>query len=165
VTARPPNCAVAALADAASEIRDVRRAAYAHDIGELAAPVSTWMRAGALTERETDAARLHPYHGERALTSLGGDGKAVSALVLRHHERLDGSGYHRYAKAPDLSAAPASSQRPKRFRPRGRLGGLQINDEVELGRLLDRDIGRFRTPQYPVDKLCGTVELVRKVVG
>ena len=105
--------AVAALADAAakrmglpaSDIRDVRRAAYTHDIGELAIPVSTWMRAGALTERETDAAHLHPYHGERALASLGGDGKAVAALVLRHHERLDGSGYHRYAKAPDLSPA------------------------------------------------------------
>jgi len=25
--------------------------------------------------------------------------------VLRHHERLDGSGYHRYARAPDLSPA------------------------------------------------------------
>jgi HD-GYP domain-containing protein (c-di-GMP phosphodiesterase class II) len=104
--------AVAALGEAAArrmglpaaEIRDVRRAAYTHDIGELAVPVSTWMRPGALTERETDAARLHPYHGERALASLGGDGKAVAALVLRHHERLDGSGYHRYAKAPDLSA-------------------------------------------------------------
>ena len=63
------------------------------------------MRAGALTERETDAAHLHPYHGERALASLGGEGKAVAALVLRHHERLDGSGYHRYARANDLSAA------------------------------------------------------------
>jgi HD-GYP domain-containing protein (c-di-GMP phosphodiesterase class II) len=63
------------------------------------------MRAGVLTEREKDAANLHPYHGERALASLGGEGKAVAALVLRHHERLDGSGYHRYAKAPDLSPA------------------------------------------------------------
>ena len=105
--------AVASLADAAgkrmglpaSDIRDVRWAAYTHDIGELAIPVSTWMRAGALTERETDAARLHPYHGERALASLGGDGKAVAALVLRHHERLDGSGYHRYARGNDLSPA------------------------------------------------------------
>lgn len=105
--------AVAALAEAAgkriglpaADIRAVRWAAYTHDIGELAVPVSTWMRAGALTERETDAARLHPYHGERALLPLGGDGKAVAAMVLRHHERLDGSGYHRYAKAPDLSPA------------------------------------------------------------
>src|SRR6185295_7817032 len=70
--------AVAALAEAAgkqaglpaSDIRNVRWAAYTHDIGELAIPVATWMRAGALTERETDAARLHPYHGERALASL-----------------------------------------------------------------------------------------------
>jgi hypothetical protein len=89
--------AVAALAEAtgkrtglsAADIRAVRWAAYTHDIGEISIPVSTWMRASALTERETDAARLHPYHGERALSPLGGDGKAIAALVLRHHERLE----------------------------------------------------------------------------
>lgn len=105
--------AVAELAEAAgkrmglpaSDIYAARWAGCAHDIGELAVPVSTWMRPGALTARELDAARLHPYHGERALASLGGHGKDVAALVLRHHERLDGSGYHRYAKAPDLSPA------------------------------------------------------------
>ena len=105
--------AVATLAGAAgarmglpvSDIRSIRWAAYTHDIGELAIPVSIWMRAGALTERETDAARLHPYHGERALTCLGGEGRTIAALVLRHHERLDGTGYHRYARGSDLSAA------------------------------------------------------------
>jgi HD-GYP domain-containing protein (c-di-GMP phosphodiesterase class II) len=105
--------AVAALAEAAgkrmglaaADIRALRWAAYAHDLGELAVPVSTWMRKGALTEREIDAARLHPYHGERALLPLGRDGKSISALVLRHHERLDGSGYHRQAKASDLPPA------------------------------------------------------------
>ena len=97
-------------------------AAYTHDIGELAVPVSTWMRAGALTERETDAAHLHPYHGERALASLGGDGKAVAALVLRHHERLDGSGYHRNAAAPIFRPPPASSPPPKPSRPRAKRG-------------------------------------------
>ena len=104
--------AVAALAEAAArrmglpaaDIRDVRWAAYAHDLGELTVPVATWMRAGALTERETDAAHLHPYHGERALAALGG-GKLVAALVQRHHERLDGSGYYRNARASDLSPA------------------------------------------------------------
>ncbi len=55
--------------------------------------------------RETDSAHLHPYHGDRALAALGQDGRAVAALVLRHHERLDGTGYHRYAKASDLSPA------------------------------------------------------------
>jgi HD-GYP domain-containing protein (c-di-GMP phosphodiesterase class II) len=89
----------------ATDIRALRWAAYAHDIGELAVPVSTWMRSSALTERETDAAHLHPYHGERALLPRGSDGRSVAALVLRHHERLDGTGYHRYAKASDLSPA------------------------------------------------------------
>jgi len=123
--------AVASLAAAAarrmalpaSDIRDVRRAAYAHDIGELTVPVSIWMRAGRLTERETDEAQLHPYHGERALASLGGNGKAVSSLVQRHHERLDGSGYYRNAKGPDLSptarilAAAEAFQTAREARP------------------------------------------------
>jgi len=105
--------AVASLASAAakqmelpaSDIRIVRWAAYAHDIGELSVPVSTWMRAAALTERETDSARLHPYHGERALASLGGDGQIVATLVQCHHEHLDGSGYHRNSRSSDLSPA------------------------------------------------------------
>ncbi len=105
--------AVAHLADAAgkcmglpdADLRAMRWAGYTHDIGELAVPVSTWMKATPLSIREVDAAHLHPYHGERALAALGSDGQPVAALVLRHHERLDGSGYHRYAKAPDLSPA------------------------------------------------------------
>ncbi|MEO8134950.1 MAG: HD domain-containing phosphohydrolase, partial [Betaproteobacteria bacterium] len=105
--------AVAALADRAgkhmglpaSDIRELRWSGYVHDIGELAVPVSTWMKSRALTARESDAARLHPYHGERTLAALGGQGRGVAALVLRHHERLDGNGYHRGARGPDLSPA------------------------------------------------------------
>ncbi|HEY4186631.1 MAG TPA: HD domain-containing phosphohydrolase [Polyangia bacterium] len=123
--------AVAALASAAGEhlglpaadIRDVRWAAYTHDLGELTVPVATWMRAGALTERETDNARLHPYHGERALAALGGDGKRVAALVQRHHERLDGTGYYRNSRGLDLSpgarilAAAEAFQTAREARP------------------------------------------------
>lgn len=105
--------AVAILADGAgkcmglpdSDVRALRWAGYTHDVGELAVPVSTWMKATPLSVRETDSAHLHPYHGERALAALGTDGQPVAALVLRHHERLDGSGYHRYARAYDLSPA------------------------------------------------------------
>ena len=146
--------AVAALAGAAakqmglppSDIRGVRWAAYTHDIGELAVPVSTWMRARALTERETDAARLHPYHGERALASLGGDGPIVAALVQRHHERLDGTGYHRNSRSPDLSpaarilAAAEAFQTARESRPhRPALGdqaaAAKVRGAVKEGRL------------------------------
>jgi HD-GYP domain-containing protein (c-di-GMP phosphodiesterase class II) len=105
--------AVASLAEAAckrlglpaADVRAARWAAYTHDLGELTVPVSTWMRASALTERETDAAHLHPYHSERALAALGGDGKLVATLVQRHHERLDGSGYYKNCRAQDLPPA------------------------------------------------------------
>lgn len=146
--------AVARLAEAAakqmglpaSEVRDVRWAAYTHDIGELAVPVSTWMKPGALTIRETDAARLHPYHGERALASLGGEGRPVAGLVMRHHERLDGSGYHRYVRSPDLSPAArilaaaeafqtARESRPHRPAMSDAAAATKLRNEVRDGKL------------------------------
>ena len=33
-----------------------------------------------------------------------------------------------------------------------RLGGLEVDDQLELGRLLDRQVGRFRSAQNFVDK-------------
>jgi HD-GYP domain-containing protein (c-di-GMP phosphodiesterase class II) len=146
--------AVASLAEAAaqhmglpsSDIRDVRRAAYTHDIGELTVPVSTWMRAGRLTERETDEVQLHPYHGERALASLGDDGKAVASLVQRHHERLDGSGYYRNSRGPDLSPAArvlaaaeifqtAREARPYRPAATDAVAAAKLRAAVKEGRL------------------------------
>ncbi|MEO8668222.1 MAG: HD domain-containing phosphohydrolase [Bauldia sp.] len=105
--------AVAGLAEAAAkrmslpavDVRNIRWAAYIHDLGELSVPVSTWQRTGPLTPREADAARLHPYHGERALAALGDAGTGLAALVGYHHERLDGSGYHRGARGAALSPA------------------------------------------------------------
>lgn len=146
--------AVAALANAAAtrmglplaDIRAVRWAAYAHDLGELTVPVATWMRAGALTEREADAAHLHPYHGERALAAVGGDGKLVAALVQRHHEQLDGTGYHRNARGPDLSPAArilaaaeafqtAREARPHRAAASDVMAAGKLRAAVKQGRL------------------------------
>lgn len=89
----------------ASELRELRWSGCVHDIGELVVPVSTWMRNGPLSVRERDAAQLHPYYGDRACASFGSEGAPMGALVLRHHERLDGSGYHRKVNGADLSAA------------------------------------------------------------
>lgn len=83
----------------------VRRAALVHDIGKVGVSAAVWGKTGALTEREWDAVRLHPYHTGRIfarsipLTPLG-------ALASLHHERLDGSGYHRNLPA-GMQPAPA----------------------------------------------------------
>src|ERR1700674_3678301 len=44
-----------------------------------------------------------------------------------------------------------------------RLGGRQIDDEIEFGRLLDRDVGRLRPAQNLVDIVGGAPEQVREV--
>ena len=36
-----------------------------------------------------------------------------------------------------------------------RLGGLEIDDEIEFGRLLDRDVGGLRPAQNLIDQLGG----------
>ena len=115
--------AVADLAEAAgqklgmptADVRALRWSGHVHDLGELVVPVSTWMRNGPLSGRERDAAHLHAYHGERALAAFGRGGEPIAALVLRHHERLDGSGYHRKVGAPDLSPAARILAAAERF--------------------------------------------------
>ena len=57
---------------------------------------------GPLSAGEQERVRLHPYYTERVLERSG----ALAPLALlsgSHHERLDGSGYHRGATAAQLS--------------------------------------------------------------
>lgn len=145
--------AVAELAEAAgrqmgmpeADVRALRWAGLVHDIGELAVPVATWMRNGPLSERERDTACLHAYYGERALAAFGRDGDPVAALVLRHHERLDGSGYHRKVGGFDLSPAArilaaaeafqtAREERPHRTALSGEAAASKLRREVREGR-------------------------------
>jgi HD-GYP domain-containing protein (c-di-GMP phosphodiesterase class II) len=103
---------VAALAAAAArragladgDVAAVRRAASVHDLGRVAIPVTTWHRPGPLSADEWEHVRLHAYHSERVLLrspSLAPLAPAAGA----HHERMDGSGYHRGTPAAGLSPA------------------------------------------------------------
>lgn len=86
-----------------TEAVQLHRAGLLHEIGQVGVSAGIWGKAGSLTEREWERVRLHPYYTERVLsrspmlTKLGG-------LAALHHERLDGSGYHRGLKADQLSA-------------------------------------------------------------
>lgn len=81
----------------------VRRAGLVHDIGRVAVTDRIWERPGPLTEREREAVRLHAYHGDRLLAH--GALAPIGALAAGHHERLDGSGYHRGSRGAALSVA------------------------------------------------------------
>ena len=83
----------------------VRRAALVHDLGRVAVPVRIWQKEGPLTTDEWERVRLHPYYTERVLTNSSFLSE-LAPVASSHHERLDGSGYHRGLSAAML-ATPA----------------------------------------------------------
>jgi HD-GYP domain-containing protein (c-di-GMP phosphodiesterase class II) len=82
----------------------VRRAGLLHDLGRVAVHPRIWQKTGPLTAGEWEQVRLHPYHTERIL-SRSPFLAALAPVAGAHHERLDGSGYHRGAAAPELGVA------------------------------------------------------------
>lgn len=81
----------------------LRRAGLVHDLGRVAVPSGIWSKEGSLSDEEWERVRLHAYYAERILTRCG-PLKHLAEVASSHHERMDGSGYHRKAKAPSLSA-------------------------------------------------------------
>jgi HD-GYP domain-containing protein (c-di-GMP phosphodiesterase class II) len=79
----------------------IRRAGFLHDLGRVAVHARIWQKPGPLTADEWEQVRLHPYHTERVL-SRSPFFAALSPIAGAHHERLDGSGYHRGATGPAL---------------------------------------------------------------
>jgi HD-GYP domain-containing protein (c-di-GMP phosphodiesterase class II)/DNA-binding CsgD family transcriptional regulator len=83
------------------QIKDLRRAAFLHDVGKVGVPSGILDHPGPLTRTEEERVRLHPYYTERVLSYVPALGD-VSALAGAHHERLDGSGYHRGSSGVEL---------------------------------------------------------------
>jgi HD-GYP domain-containing protein (c-di-GMP phosphodiesterase class II) len=83
---------------------ELRRAALVHDLGRVAVTTRTWQRPGPLSADEWEHVRLHPYHAERVLCHTPFLAR-LAAIASAHHERLDGSGYHRGAHAPAIGPA------------------------------------------------------------
>ncbi len=104
--------AVAALASgAAAHLRlreatrdDLEIAGLLHDVGRVAISNAVWDKPGQLTAEEWELVRLHAYHSERILAGSA-QLERIVPLVGRHHERLDGTGYHRGSHSEDLSMA------------------------------------------------------------
>jgi HD-GYP domain-containing protein (c-di-GMP phosphodiesterase class II) len=79
-----------------------RRAGLLHDVGRVGVSAGIWGKPGALSDREWEKVRLHPYHTERILARPAALAQ-LGAIASLHHERLDGSGYHRGATATMLA--------------------------------------------------------------
>ena len=86
----------------AADAQALHRAALVHDIGRAAVPTTIWQKRGPLTPQEWERVRLHAYQSERIL-SPSPFLATLAPVATAHHERCDGSGYHRGSTAATLS--------------------------------------------------------------
>jgi HD-GYP domain-containing protein (c-di-GMP phosphodiesterase class II) len=66
-------------------------------------PARVWLKPGPFNDSEREQARLHAYYSERVLARPAALAR-LGAIAAQHHERNDGSGYHRGARGAMLSA-------------------------------------------------------------
>jgi HD-GYP domain-containing protein (c-di-GMP phosphodiesterase class II) len=123
----------------------LRRAGWLHDLGRVAVSSAIWAKSGALTAAEWERVRLHPHFTDRVLARCGGL-DALRGTAAMHHERLDGSGYHRGSGAsaqPPIARMLAAADgfvaltetRPHRPAYVARDAARILHDEVRAGHL------------------------------
>ncbi len=83
------------------QLSDLALFAQVHDLGKVGIPDQILFKPGPLTEEEWEIMRGHPEKGFRIATSSP-DLSSVSDLILKHHERWDGSGYPLGLKGKDI---------------------------------------------------------------
>jgi DNA-binding CsgD family transcriptional regulator len=123
----------------------LRNAGFLHDLGRVSVSNGIWGKPGPLSAAEWERVRLHAYYSERIL-SQSPSLVALAPTVGMHHERLDGSGYHRAAPATMLNT-PArvlaaadvyqslTEERPHRPALTAQAAAEQLRNEAQNGRL------------------------------
>lgn len=144
-TARLAEGAAKRLGLPASEVTAVRRAALLQDLGRVGLPNTILEASRPLGPGELERVRLHPYYTERILARTP-TFATVAALAGSHHERPDGSGYHRGNRAGQLTlsmrvlaAADAfqamTEPRPYRAALSSDAAARTVSTEAHAGRL------------------------------
>ena len=86
------------LGFAEEETARVGRAGLLHDFGTTAVSNSIWDKPGTLTRTEFDRVELHPMLTEQMLRRSPALAE-LNPVASAHHEKCDGSGYHRRVRA------------------------------------------------------------------
>jgi HD-GYP domain-containing protein (c-di-GMP phosphodiesterase class II) len=144
-TAELVTAAATTLGLAPDDARLVRRAALVHDLGRFGVPGSVWAQPGPLSASDRERMRLHVYYVER-IFQRPEPLRRIGLLAATHHERMDGSGYHRgiggamlSTPARLLAAADAyhamTQPRPHRDALTPDDAAREVRAEVDAGRL------------------------------
>ncbi len=79
----------------------LRRAGLLHDVGKLSVPNSILDKPGKLTAEQWQCVKQHPFYTHQILARIP-TFQRITEIASAHHEKLDGSGYHRGMSAQHL---------------------------------------------------------------
>lgn len=128
-------------------------AALVMDAGMLEVPAELLAKTESLTIKERRLIERHPLRSAELVKRSIADAEALADIVAAHHERLDGSGYHRGCQAEEIGSLPRMiavadsyaarmADRPHRaaLDPRAALTDTLL--DAEAGKL-DRDFAEY----------------------
>jgi len=84
------------------ECKEIKAAAYLHDIGKLMVPTEILNKKGKPTKKEWNILRSHTYYTYQALSTSPKLDK-IRNMAAYHHEKLDGTGYPFQLDKKDLN--------------------------------------------------------------
>ena len=85
------------------QMHDIGMAGLLHDVGKTSIPAEILSKPGKLDESEWTIIRNHPQRGHDILSASEGISNIALEVCLRHHEKMDGTGYPGRIPADDLS--------------------------------------------------------------
>jgi putative nucleotidyltransferase with HDIG domain len=142
----------------ADGLEKIRTGALLHDIGKIGIPVSILDFPGKLSDPDMAKMRTHIELSEKILR--GNVDEEILNIAINHHEKLDGSGYHRRLSAPDIAfhdrivavadifEALCGIRSYKTAFPKEKIIGI-ISGMSEKG-LIDKDISELVIEQYDI---------------
>jgi HD-GYP domain-containing protein (c-di-GMP phosphodiesterase class II) len=137
------------------EITAVRRAGYVHDLGRVSVDPRIWENGGRLSADEWEHVRLHPYHTDRIL-SRSAFLAPLASTAGTHHERLDGSGYHRglngSSQPPAARLLAAADAYRSKIEPRAFREALAPLDAAE------RLVEKAKEGRFDADMVAAVIE-------
>jgi len=84
-----------------NDIKKIRTGAMLHDIGKIAIPVHILESTDKLNDADMDIMRSHVEITEKIIEGNVDDD--IMHIAVRHHEKLDGSGYHKKLGSGDIA--------------------------------------------------------------
>lgn len=84
------------------ELSRLALAALVHDLGMFLLPEQMLDEAGRWSKDQTDLLHNHPVQGAELLRRAAPDALWISEIVMQEHERMDGSGYPKGLKGPQI---------------------------------------------------------------